>query len=329
MRFLRQNTAVIVTVGPFYDKTDGVTIETALTITNERITLTADTDDGSAPTNILDNVTGATSATANDLNYITGNDAGMMQMELSAANTNRVGRMLLSITDAANHCPVFHEFFILPQAIYDWLTGVIVPLPANVTQVSGTAQTARDLGASVLLSSGTGTGQLSLSSGAVLLQATQTGVTIPTVTNLTNAPTAGDLTATMKTSVTTAATAATPTAAAVTGAVGSIGTGGIAAASFAAGAINAAAIAADAIGASELAADAATEIGAAALAAGDIDGYTLEQALKIVLAALAGKLSGAATTTVTIRSADDTADRITATVDASGNRSALTLNAVG
>jgi hypothetical protein len=139
MRFLRSNTAVIVTVGPFYDKTDGVTIETALTITNERITLTADTDAGSAPTNILDNVTGATSATANDLNYITGNDAGMMQLELAAADVNRVGRMFLSITDAANHVPVFHEFFVLPQAIYDWLTGVIVPLPANVTQLLGTA----------------------------------------------------------------------------------------------------------------------------------------------------------------------------------------------
>lgn len=139
MRFLRSNTAVIVTVGPFYDKTDGVTIETALTITNERITLTADTDAGSAPTNILDNVTGATSGTNNDLNYITGNDAGMMQLELAAADVNRVGRMFLSITDAANHVPVFHEFFVLPQAIYDWLTGVIVPLPANVTQLLGTA----------------------------------------------------------------------------------------------------------------------------------------------------------------------------------------------
>ncbi len=45
---------------------------------------------------------------------------------------------------------------------------------------------------------------------------------VATATNLTNAPTSGDLTATMKTSVTTAATAATPTAAAVTGAVGSV-----------------------------------------------------------------------------------------------------------
>ena len=49
-----------------------------------------------------------------------------------------------------------------------------------------------------------------------------TAGTITTVTNVTNAPTTGDLTATMKTSVTTAATAATPIAASVTGAVGSV-----------------------------------------------------------------------------------------------------------
>jgi hypothetical protein len=38
---------------------------------------------------------------------------------------------------------------------------------ADTTRLSGTTQTARDIGASVLLSSGTGTGQISLSSGAV------------------------------------------------------------------------------------------------------------------------------------------------------------------
>lgn len=57
-------------------------------------------------------------------------------------------------------------------------------IDANTLAIGGTTQTARDLGASVLLSSGTGTGQVSLSSGAVLLQPTQTGVTIPTVTNV-------------------------------------------------------------------------------------------------------------------------------------------------
>ncbi len=65
------------------------------------------------------------------------------------------------------------------------------------------------------------------------------------------------------------------------------------------------------------------------LAGGDIDGYTLEETLKLCLAALSGKLSGAATTTITIRAADDSADRITATVDSDGNRSAVTLNAAG
>jgi hypothetical protein len=44
----------------------------------------------------------------------------------------------------------------------------------DTIDVGGTAQTARDLGASVLLSSGTGTGQISLSSGKVSLSATQT-----------------------------------------------------------------------------------------------------------------------------------------------------------
>jgi hypothetical protein len=68
---------------------------------------------------------------------------------------------------------------------------------ANAVKVgptgAGTAQTARDIGASVLLSNGTGAGQISLSSGAVLLQATQTGVTIPTVTTVTNQLTAAQV----------------------------------------------------------------------------------------------------------------------------------------
>ncbi len=72
-----------------------------------------------------------------------------------------------------------------------------------------------------------------------------------------------------------------------------------------------------------------TDIPGDTLAAGDIDGYTLEEALKIVLATCAGEVSGATTTTITIRAADDSKSRITATVDADGNRSALTLDETG
>ena len=53
---------------------------------------------------------------------------------------------------------------------------------------------------------------------------------------------------------------------------------------------------------------------------------TVNDALRIILAASAGKLSGAATTTITIRDTGDTIDRIVATVDADGNRTAVTLD---
>lgn len=62
------------------------------------------------------------------------------------------------------------------------------------------------------------------------------------------------------------------------------------------------------------------------MAGGNIDGYTLEQAQKLQLAALAGVLAGAGTTTITIEAANGSKTRITATVDTDGNRSAVTLD---
>ena len=53
-------------------------------------------------------------------------------------------------------------------------------------------------------------------------------------------------------------------------------------------------------------------------------GYTMRESLRLILSALVGKLSGAATTTVSIRDINDTVDRIVATVDSNGNRSAVT-----
>lgn len=54
-------------------------------------------------------------------------------------------------------------------------------------------------------------------------------------------------------------------------------------------------------------------------------GLTLRQALRLVAAATAGKISGGGTATVTIRNAvADGADRIVAEVDSAGNRTAIT-----
>jgi hypothetical protein len=54
---------------------------------------------------------------------------------------------------------------------------------------------------------------------------------------------------------------------------------------------------------------------------------SLREAVRLMLAVLAGKVSGAAGPTVVFRDAEDVKDRVTATVDGSGNRTAVSLDA--
>lgn len=178
------------------------------------------------------------------------NAKGWYSFTVAQAETNADALLFTAKSSTANVSIVGQYIFTTPNRFSSMVIDAAGLSDANAVKIgpsgSGTAQTARDIGASVLLSPGTGTGQLSITSGVVSANTTElagqavtaaAGVTFPssvasptnitagtiaTVTNLTNAPTAGDLTATMKASVTTAATAATPTAAAVTGAVGSV-----------------------------------------------------------------------------------------------------------
>ncbi len=62
------------------------------------------------------------------------------------------------------------------------------------------------------------------------------------------------------------------------------------------------------------------------LANGVETGITTRQALRATLAALAGKVTGMDTNAPVFRAGDDSKDRITATTDANGNRSAVSLN---
>jgi hypothetical protein len=185
MRYLRTNTAIRLTVGPFLDKTDGITPEVALTATNEHLTLMV--DDANVPTLVLD-ANATASGGNNDMVHVTNDDAGFYDLELTAANLNYLGRAMLSINYVTDHCPVFHEFMILPAVVYDSMvlgtdlfqvdvtqllgTAWLAPGTAGTPDVNaklhgGTSQTGRDIGASVLLSAGTGTGQLDFTSGVV------------------------------------------------------------------------------------------------------------------------------------------------------------------
>lgn len=104
--------------------------------------------------------------------------------------------------------------------------------------------------------------------------------------------------------------------------VGAMASAVLTASAIAANAITAAKIATDAIGAAQLAADAVDEI-----LDDPVEGaLTMRQVLRIMLSSLAGKSNGGGTASINFRNYADTLNRIAATVDANGNRTAITLD---
>ncbi len=148
--YLRQSTTKTVRLGPALDKTDGVTEETALSPTVEV------SKDGGA------------FAARNSATAVTHDSNGWYAVELNATDTNTVGRLVVKFDDAATHLPVWHEFCVLEEEVYDDLmagsaVGYLKPATAgrdlvvdaagladaNAVKVgptgAGTAQTAGDV----------------------------------------------------------------------------------------------------------------------------------------------------------------------------------------
>lgn len=154
--FLRQATASQArALGPFIDDTDFKTPKTALTIANTDIKIV---------------VNGGASADKNSGGG-THRVNGVYGVTFDATDTATVGEFFVSVV-VSGALPVFAAFEVLEEAVYDALfaasaPGYVVDQPVNVTKFGGTTVTARDIGASVLLSSGTGTGQIKIASGYV------------------------------------------------------------------------------------------------------------------------------------------------------------------
>lgn len=175
--FLRQSTnSQSRSISAFVSDTDFKTAQTGLTIANTDVKLLKN---GAASVN---KNSGGGTHRAN----------GSYSLTFDSTDTDTVGELEVTIS-VSGALVAWKTFWVLEEAVYDALVaasapGYVTDQPVNATKIGGTTQTGRDLGASVLLSPGSGTGQIDLSSGKVLLQATQSGVTIPTVTTLTNAP---------------------------------------------------------------------------------------------------------------------------------------------
>jgi hypothetical protein len=217
MNFLRQSTAVDIAIGPFIDD-DGITPATGLSITQ-------------AETRLKKN-NGAW-AQVNDATTATHEEEGWYEKELDATDTNTVGILIVAVYISGN-LAFWKEFQVVEEAVYDQLfaasaLGYIANAPVNVAQFGGSNLTSA---AGIPAVNATQFAGQTITAGAgvtlpssVASPTNITAGTITTVTNLTNAPTAGDFTATMKTSIGTAVAASA--VASVTGNVGGDVTGSV------------------------------------------------------------------------------------------------------
>lgn len=145
------------------------------------------------------------------------NAKGWYKIAVSQTETNADAVVLSGKSTTANISVTGRFFYTLPANFTS--QSIDSNGRVDVIKINGTSQTARDLGASVLLSAGTGTGQLDFTSGVVKANATQLlGGTIP-APNVTGVPLV-DLKYTLGTI--SPATAGSVRADSVAGAVGSV-----------------------------------------------------------------------------------------------------------
>jgi len=156
--YLKQSTASQeVLLGPFVDSTDGNTAETGLTIANTDIKL---------------HKTGATTLASKNSGGATHISNGNYYAVLDATDTDTLGPLAI-VVQVSGALAVRHQAVVLAANVYDSLIGGGDLLDVSVTQWTGTNVASPDTAGypKVTVKSGTGTGEISLSSGRVAVQA--------------------------------------------------------------------------------------------------------------------------------------------------------------
>lgn len=101
--WLRQSTSVDVGIGPFVDATDGVTAETALTITQPDIRLKKNN--------------GAWGQ-KNAAQTLTHEENGWYEVTLDSTDTGTLGILIVAVNETGA-LPVWKEYMVVPANVYD------------------------------------------------------------------------------------------------------------------------------------------------------------------------------------------------------------------
>ena len=200
---LREDTATQIALGPFLDGTDGVTAETALTVTEFDCDLVKHADSGMTNTAL----TITASAGSNDAAHI---QSGMYSLELTATDTNTAGRLTIICDHAtpATFVPVRQTYMVMPTQEYDSLYGTdtlqvhvneytagVIDATAIATDAIAAAAIATDaIGAAEIAADAVGAAEAGFLTDSTGFQGadiaailTDTGTTIPaTITTIDN-----------------------------------------------------------------------------------------------------------------------------------------------
>ncbi len=128
MRVLKQSTAVTLLIGPFLDDGDGKTAETGLTISQADVRLSKNGGDMAQKGD-------ATSCTHDELGYYT--------CPLSTTDTGTLGILKIMVHEAGA-LPVWHEYTVVPAAVYDSLVLGTDYLPVDVAEISSDSTAANN-----------------------------------------------------------------------------------------------------------------------------------------------------------------------------------------
>lgn len=107
MQILEQSQQATIRIGPFLDEDDGKTVETGLTISQADIRLSKN---------------GGDFAQSNDSGGAAHDENGWYYLNLNETDTGTIGRLIVAVHESGA-LPVWQEYMVLPNNVYDSLIG--------------------------------------------------------------------------------------------------------------------------------------------------------------------------------------------------------------